>query len=252
MSLFRDLIRFIGRRVRKPLRKLGYDVVAVGSMPTPDARAFWVERLGIDLVLDVGANEGQFVGWIRDRGYKGPVLSFEPQKSAFDVCSAKLAGDRMWHGLHAALGEKEGRFDIHVAGNSMSSSLLPMLDSHVQALPESAIIATESVSVMRLDSVNHSAIAQSARIFLKIDTQGYELPVLLGATGLMDKVAFLEAELSLTPLYDGQVLMPKMLEEIDRMGFTLVWLDPGFSDSANARLLQVDGLFVKKNLLADA
>ncbi len=249
MSVSRRIARAIGRQVRKPLRRLGYEVVAARDVAPPDVRMHWIGRLGVDLVIDVGANLGQFVGWIRDRGYEGPVLSFEPQASAFRACKQARASDANWWGFQTALGEEEGSSDFHVAGNSMSSSLLPMLDSHVMALPESAIVSTGRVTVARLDRIKHQSITASKSIFLKIDTQGYELPVLRGAGGIMEKVAFIEAELSLVPLYDGQVLMADMLDEIDRLGFTLVWIEPGFSDQANARLLQVDGLFVRTSLL---
>jgi len=249
MSISQRIVRTIGQQVRRPLRKLGYDLVAARDVASPDVRMHWIGRLGVDLVIDVGANLGQFVGWIRDRGYRGPLISFEPQEAAFSSCKEAWVGDSNWWGYQTALGEEDGSSDFHVAGNSMSSSLLPMLESHVVALPESAIVSTGRVPVTRLDRITHHAITASKSIFLKIDTQGYELPVLRGAKGLMDKVAFIEAELSIVPLYEGQVLMADMLTEIARLGFTMVWIEPGFSDQANARLLQVDGLFVRTSLL---
>jgi FkbM family methyltransferase len=249
MSFTRVIIRGLGRQIRKPLRKLGYDIVPARRVDEVDVRTHWISQLGVDLVVDVGANHGQFAGWIRDKGYQGPVLSFEPQASAFKACKAARANDSNWWGFQSALGEQAGESDFNVAGNSMSSSLLPMLDTHINALPESATVSTGKVTVARLDGVNHERLARSKSIFLKIDTQGYELPVLLGASGIMDKITFIEAELSLVPLYSGQVLMADMINEIGRMGFTPIWIEQGFADNSNAQLLQVDGLFVKTTLL---
>ena len=130
---------------------MGYDVVAYSPLAQVDVRMHWLRRLKIDLVVDVGANEGQFVGWMRDRGYHGRIVSFEPQAAAFASCSRRWGGDPHWTGVRKALGETAGEIDLHVAGNSVSSSILPMLDSHVTALPESAIVTTERIQLARLD-----------------------------------------------------------------------------------------------------
>jgi FkbM family methyltransferase len=243
------LLRPVTRPALGLLRRAGYNVVRMptGMTDGTDIRIHWIRKLGIDLVVDVGANEGQFVGWMRDRGYAGRIVSFEPQRGAFEACTKRWGDDPRWSGHHTALGERAGELAMQVAGNSVSSSLLPMLGSHVGALPESAIVGTESVTIRRLDEV----LAGDAgnRLFLKVDTQGYELPVLKGATGLMGRVAFIELELSLVPLYEGQVLLPEMMQAVAAMGFTPIALEPGFADEREGRLLQMDGLFVRTDLL---
>jgi FkbM family methyltransferase len=251
VSTLRRLARPVTRPLRAALRRAGYDVVPVrqDALSSANIRSRWIERLGIDLVVDVGANEGQFVGWMRDRGYAGRILSFEPQAAAFRACQRRWGGDAGWAGLQLALGEAPGRLEMQVAGNSVSSSLLPMMHSHVAALPESAVVTTETVEVARLDAAIAPHLDGARRLFLKVDTQGYELPVLRGAAGILDRVAFLEIELSLVPLYEGQSLLPETVQAIQRLGFTPVWLEQGFSDERALRMLQMDGLFVRDGLL---
>ncbi len=252
MAARRPLPRFIVRPVRALLRLLDFDLVRLSSVAPTAAtiRSQWIDRLGVDLVVDVGANEGQFVGWMRDRGYTGRIVSFEPQRRVFEICRARWKGDPRWTGFHRALGEESGEMQMHVAGNSVSSSLLTMLDSHVEALPESAIVATEAVTVSRLDETLGPEVLRNAdRIYLKMDVQGFERNVLRGATGILDRIAFIELELSLVPLYSGQVLLPEMMNDVAALGFTPVALEPGFTSTLDGRMLQMDGLFVRTSLL---
>jgi len=249
LPLLRQIVRVLGRPVRKMLRSLGYDVVAASSHGQIDARMHWLKKLGVDLVIDVGANEGQFVGWMRQRGFTGQIVSFEPQSSAFSKCKERWENDPNWHGVQTALGMEPGEIDLNIAGNSVSSSILSMLETHTAALPESAIISTEHVQVSRLDQQISELGISAKRIYLKIDTQGFEIPVLQGAGDLLENVAVLELELSLVELYDGQDLMPEVCNQVKSMGFTPVWLEQGFSNPASLQLLQVDGLFVNAKML---
>lgn len=249
VSVLHSFLRPLRRPVRKALRLLGYDVVSADRASAVDARMHWIDRLGIDLIADVGANKGQFVGWMRDRGYAGRIVSFEPQEAAFKACLQRWGGDPSWQGVHCALGETSGEIEMQLAANSVSSSILPMLQAHVTALPESHIVASEKVTLSRLDHEVEKRLNGETRLFLKIDTQGFEMPVLRGAGALMDRVGLIEVELSLVPLYAGQALLTEVWNNIEAMGFTPVWVEQGFADPREARLLQVDALFVRSELI---
>jgi FkbM family methyltransferase len=211
----------------------------------------WIKRLNIDLVVDVGANEGQFVDLVRRRGFSKRIISIEPLEAAFNKLTKRLRHDSKWQGVRTALGEKTDTLTMEVAGNSfMSSSLLQMLPNHVEAEPTSAIFRTETVSVRRLDEVLPPLLNNEERIFLKVDTQGFEDHVLKGATGILGKIVLLELELSLVTLYSGQTLLPEMMNLVAGLGFTPVSLDRGFADNKRGKLLQVDGLFVRNDLVS--
>ena len=171
--------------IRRALRRLGYDVRPYQPNYFPELQLKALLRSqGTDLVLDVGANAGQFGMALREIGYAGRIVSFEPLAAAREQLLAASAGDPQWQvAERCAIGEEDAELDIHVAGNSVSSSVLPMLDAHLRTAPESRYVATERVALRRLDSVAPSYIDGSRAALLKIDTQGYEDRVLDGATG---------------------------------------------------------------------
>lgn len=234
--------------LRKSARKFGIEVHRYDIAHSLDARVLaLIRHHGVDLVIDVGANDGGYGTVLREGGYKGSIVSFEPLSQAHAALMQRAQNDGQWViADRCALGANPGMADIHVAGNSTSSSLLPMLERHVQAAPQSAEVATESVEVKRLDDIDMPLLLASNRAMLKVDTQGYELPVLQGAGTTLKRCVGVQLEMSIVPLYEGQVLYRELIDYLDALGFELWGLLPGFVDPASGRLLQMDGLFFKR------
>jgi FkbM family methyltransferase len=199
-----------------------------------------------DVVLDVGANVGQFAQRLREAGFGGRIVSFEASGHAHSVLREKACRDRNWIvARQMALGDRNGTLAFNLAGNSESSSALPMLPSHLGADPKSRYIGTETVELRTLDSVAEDYVNGSDRVFLKLDVQGFEYQVLQGAERLLDNVTGIQCELSLVPLYDGERLFDYMLHELENCGFEIWSLTPGLINTENARLLQVDAVFFR-------
>lgn len=202
----------------------------------------------IDLVFDVGANVGQFgVELRRQIGFRGRIVSFEPTSRAHGQLCRAAQGDPLWEvAPRTAIGAEEGLVTINIASNSVSSSVLPMLQSHQQAAPESRYADSEVVPVKPLDSVASSYLEGRARALLKIDTQGFEWQVLQGASETLNRVVGVQLELSLIPLYEGQKLMDELVDELRARGFDLWAISPVFADPRTGRLLQVDAAFFRR------
>ena len=200
----------------------------------------------IGLVIDVGANEGQFGQELFRAGYEGEIQSIEPQPDAharLRECARSWPG---WTVLDAvAAGDREGQVEMMVAGNSLSSSVLPMLERHVQAAPNSAAVGSVSVRQTTLDALYAERLDAAPPTLLKIDVQGYEPQVLAGASRCLAKVQLVQLELSLQPLYAGQQLWLELIEEMKRHGFEAWALHPMFCDPQTGQVLQVDGLFAR-------
>ena len=109
-----------------------------------------LERQRIDLVLDVGANEGQYASRLRKNGFSGRIISFEPLSTAFEVLQRACDHDNSWSCHGYAIGEKRGKATINISANSMSSSLLPVCPWTVRAEPTVAYVGQEIVDVRRL------------------------------------------------------------------------------------------------------
>ncbi len=238
-------------KIRRLLRKLGIEVYRHSIHTSTGAQ---LDRLlkfcGVDLVLDVGANSGHYAKDLRAHGYVGRIVSFEPLAAAHAKLERAAKGDANWLvAPRMALGNEEGQIDLHVAGNSLSSSVLDMLPAHVNAAPASAYVAVETVPLNRLDKVADMFLKDVRRALLKIDTQGYEDRVLTGAHGILQSVVAIQCELSLIPLYAGQPLFDEMRSKIEAMGFELFAIFPGYVHEQTGRTLQIDGFFVRSDFL---
>lgn len=234
--------------IRTAFRKLGMDIhrYVPPLPPPPSPISHSLRKFKIDLVLDVGANQGQFASEIRRGGYAGNIVSFEPLSDAHRRLLQARDGDANWDVYpRCALGDHDGEVEINIAGNSLSSSILPMLESHRSAAPESAYCGKEVVPLWKLDTVAGQYLKNAHAPFLKIDTQGFEWQVLDGARATLPQVRGVLLELSLELLYDGQHLWREMIERLEAEGFVLWAFEPVFSDPLDGRTLQVDGVFYR-------
>jgi hypothetical protein len=145
-----------------------------------------------------------------------------------------------------AIGDQNGTVKINISENLVSSSILPILSKHTDAELASQYRQTEEIALRTLDSLTDEyRITDSHSILLKIDTQGYEDKVLIGAAQLLEKTTMIQLELSLTPLYQGQKLLVDVIRFLEDKGFQLVGLFPGFTDNKNIQMLQVEGVFLR-------
>lgn len=202
---------------------------------------------GIDSVLDIGANAGQFGKLLRQSKFAGRIHSVEPLQGAYDVLAAAAAGDPHWTAQRAAVSAEPGTLTMNVSSNSVSSSVLPMLERHASAAPSAQYVATEDVPATTVDEIVTATGLDPERTLLKIDVQGYERAVLDGATKTLPAFRGVRTEMSLVPLYDGQALMPEVMNLLAEHGFELWFVDPGFTEPGTRRLLQLDGVFFRSS-----
>jgi FkbM family methyltransferase len=227
------------------LRRFGRDLT---EYPKPHWRQLkaLLDHFGIRLVLDVGANIGQYAGSLRDAGYAGRIVSFEPLSDAHAALTRRAAGDAGWTvAPRMALGAAAGEIEINVSSDRDMSSLLPMRGEILKASPSSRTVARETVRLATLDAIFADYAGARDRVLLKIDTQGYERAVLDGAARSLAHIEGVQLELSLIPLYDGETTWLAMIDYLRQRGFEPRLIIPGYFDRHLMRLLQVDGVFFR-------
>jgi FkbM family methyltransferase len=207
-----------------------------------------LKQYQFDLILDVGANIGQYAQSVFQAGYTGKIVSVEPVGDAFRNLTKKTDHHKRWKAFQMALGDFDGSIPINVSKNSASSSIMDINETHLKAAPDSVYISKENVPVFRLDSVIQRLTEgiEFKRIFLKIDTQGYEKKVLDGAQGVLSMIDGIQLEMSLVELYNGECTYLEMIEFMKTLGFQLFSIEVGYSNPATKQLLQIDGIFLKK------
>jgi FkbM family methyltransferase len=226
--------------VRQVTRRAGYDIVHTG------ATFGGLQRLLLarcDLLVDVGANVGQYADLSRALGFRARIVSFEPLSDAFAILDRRSATTPTWEARNVALGAERGTSVLQVSANSVSSSLLPIRDEHVRAAPKSRLARTEEVAISTLDDQLRDVSGDS--VWLKLDVQGFELSVVKGGPETLDRVEVVQSELSLANLYDGQTDYLEFCQYLRDRGFRMCGVLPGFQDPASAELLQMDGLFIR-------
>jgi FkbM family methyltransferase len=241
------MINKLKKYVRKFLKLFDYEIHRISILTNPSLQL--VKGLAhhkIDVVLDIGANAGQFGEQLRNNDFIGRIISFEPLPDAHALLTQNASTDSHWH-VHTrcALGNYDGETVINIAGNSVSSSLLPMLQAHSSVAKDSAYIGTIDTPIARLDAVAGQYLRDAERYFIKIDTQGFEWQVLEGASETLKNATGVLCELSLVPLYESQRLWLEVVERLRLEGFTLWSLQQVFCDVRSSRTLQVDAIFFR-------
>ena len=222
--------------------RLGFQVQRICPTHTPDlALRELLREYDVDLVLDVGANVGQFASKLIDVGWDGRIVSFEPLSEPYEALVRASAAHPQWElAPRCCIGDRSGEIEVHISENSVASSVLPLAESMDTYSPDARYTASESALMYTLDEAAEPYFKDARRPFLKIDVQGYEEQVLAGAAGIFPRLVGLEIEMSFIELYEGQMLFSEMLRRVESEGFVVHRMVPSFSVVENGRWLQVD------------
>lgn len=238
--------------IRRLARSAGYDIV---PYPLPDAM-FLAHHLSelfalldINLLIDVGAHRGEFGSFARGLGYDGRIVSFEPVPETFEKLERRSRNDPRWTAYPLALGAEEATRPINVTQSTdFSSFLSPSRYSAEWFGTKGSVRRTEVVPVRRLENL-WGEIAPDPfepRVYLKLDTQGFDLQVLAGAAGCLGDVLALQSEVSAKNIYEG---MTDYLDAIGRMreiGFDVTGLFPVTRQDRDLAVIEFDCVMIRR------
>lgn len=133
-----------------------------------------------DTVIDAGANLGIFTLILSELvGKNGKVYSFEPSKKIFNKLNQTIQLNKLTNveAFNLGLGNEEKKDSLFY--NPEQTGLSTMIED------ESETTITEEIGITTLD--NFSEKIKDRISLIKIDTEGYEPEVLLGAINVIKK-----------------------------------------------------------------
>jgi FkbM family methyltransferase len=233
--------------IQKVFRKLGINITQA-SRTLASQRKKILNQLGITLILDVGANCGQYACELRSAGYSGKIISFEPLNDAFCMLNRNAEKDKNHECYKIALGSKNEIRTINVSANSVSSSLLSITETHIEAEGNATVISNEEIEVKALHDIHEGLFKANECVFLKIDAQGFEKEVLVGAKDTLSLIKAIEVELSFDYLYHEQSLFYEICQILYKKGFTMIWFERKVLEKNTDFILQGDAIFLRKQI----
>lgn len=247
-AAYRDeMARAVEVRARNLLRRMGVEPVPIRRRAEANLLGWHLHRLfallDVNVVLDVGARVGEYGTWLRQNGYRGRIVSFEPVAASLDLLTRTAAGDPLWDVNGYALGAENAETEINVASMSHFSSLLPTADYGATEFgPAVALDHTEGVSVRRLDDVWDEL--PDGCVYLKMDTQGFDLRVLEGSGERLASVVALQTEAAVQVIYEGAPTHIETVAALHTLGFVPSGMFPVTFDE-HMRLVEYDLVAVR-------
>ena len=212
--------------------------------PDPEDQFKWLASMNIDIVVDVGAHTGESASLFLNIFPGAKVYSFEPLADCFASLSKLSETSNRLVPFNMALGASTGQAKINRSSFSPSSSILRMGDTHKNAFPFTSGETSEVIQMSTLDIQSHD-FPSGGNVLLKIDTQGYEMQVLLGATKFLDRVSVIIVELSFLSLYKEQPLFADVYKWLESRGFLYRGSWGQLYDPRDGTPIQQDGIFVR-------
>lgn len=202
-----------------------------------------LRTLSLDYVVDVGANRGQFALIVRKVFPSAKIISFEPLNEAADAFQRIFSDDQDVELYPFALGKEKKTSIIHVTKDDDSSSLLPVSKKQTSIFPMAVEIETREVVILPLSDIIKSQIPAAS--LLKMDVQGFELDVLKGCEGVLQKFRYLYIECSFIELYEGQPLVSDIIAWLDGRGFHIQGIHNVYYQK-DGTAVQADFLFFRE------
>jgi|688.fasta_scaffold59239_7 FkbM family methyltransferase len=198
----------------------------------------------LDLIVDIGANRGQYSLLSRHCNPAARITAFEPLPSPAATFRSVFADDQRVTLFQSAIGPEQGNVPIHISARDDSSSLLPISALQAQTFSGTAEVGTTSVTVAPLSNFL-AADDIVSRSLLKIDVQGYEYNALRGCESLLNLFAYIFCECSFVELYSGQQLAPAVIAWLASRGFLIKGMYNAYYNS-DGLAIQADFLFERQ------
>ncbi|ADP72313.1 methyltransferase FkbM family [Rhodomicrobium vannielii ATCC 17100] len=242
---------YLKRAVRKAGRLAVVDTAYLYSRHEQVHLKRIFREFDVDLVIDVGANRGQYATMLRQRvGYKGAIVSVEPIPDLVEHLRHISRDDPLWYVEPVVLGDRHGPHRFHIMADSQCSSLNEPSFAETDAFREQLAVS-DSITVQgeTLDSLfdRWSQKIGARNPFLKLDTQGSDLAILSAAPDTLPKLIGFQSELSIKRLYENTLPMEEALLKYKALGFDISALVPNNAGHF-PYLVEIDCIMLRRGL----
>lgn len=212
------------------------------------------EYLSVDIVYDVGANHGQYAQMLREKvGYKGVIVSVEPIPEMAEILRRKSENDPLWHIEEIVVSDDEKDYPFNIMTDRECSSLsAPILTDTSAYVVQTKIEKTIIVKGVTFDALFKkwgNAYLDRRRPYLKLDTQGHDLKILIAAEFARAHLVAFQSELSIKRLYESSTPIEQVLDIYKKFGYDISALVPNnaghFPD-----LIEIDCIMIRSDLVS--
>lgn len=212
-----------------------------GKQKSEAKRDDFLDFVQPDAIFDVGANIGMSAQSYLNKGFQSTIYSFEPVSHLFEKLKQEAIKTPNWKAINIGIGDKKEQLKIHVSGgHGGASSFLKMTEDLKRIAPDQEVVRDELVNIDTLENFYRDNKMTSEQIFLKIDVQGFEMKVLKGAIGIMDKILAIKIETSIVKQYENESDIFEILPYLLKMGYSMYKFEDGWRDPNTKELLQTD------------
>ncbi|MDI9313775.1 MAG: FkbM family methyltransferase [Hydrotalea sp.] len=232
-----------GWQFLKSAKKSYTDKLLKNYLGSPLVRLVKKYKLAVNGVIQVGGHHGEEIKSLLLIGIKR-IDIFEPVKYNLERLEYIVKQHQTENNkiiIHPfALGNDNKKVKMYVADNWAASSSILQPQKHLEYYPEIGFSTTELVDMFRLDKfigkINNAN-------FLIMDTQGYEVEVLKGATKMLETIDYVYSEIAREELYKGCAMIADLDRLLVKRGFVRActeWWGDGYDGNA---------LYIRKSLL---
>lgn len=186
-------------------------------------------------VLDVGANVGDTTHSYLAAFPRAHIWSFEPVTSTFDALKNRYRHEPRVTPVQAALGRTEAILPMQIVGDSLANALVEK---------RSPGGAYEDVRVVSGDRFLHEHHLDRVD-FLKVDTEGHDLDILVGLTASLRShaIRYLQVEAGMNPYNLRHVSLERFTHFLEPLGYYLFYIYNQAHEYGHTILRRCDAVF---------
>lgn len=244
MKMINRFIEFLGKEKKESIKE-NESIINREKVTPSDYIYNRIKGISKPIIFDVGANVGETTNEYFRLYNQAIIYAFEPDKKSFGLLSKD---ERIYKVSNFALGDKNSVEKIYINKHPATHSLLvPHKEGKLNTdnYDDLDCVKVEETQVLTLDCFCQTNQINKINI-LKIDTQGYDHKVLLGAKNMISSqsIDFIYFEANFLPMYEKQGSFFESGLMLEKMNYKFLGLE-GEKHHIDGRLRWSEAIFYK-------